>query len=266
MRASGHSAVMAQRGPLEIAREDPRTALMRRLELFPTPPWAVRAGAEIVRRLDPGAASVWEPCCGLGHMASALRESFPMVSASDVHDWGWGGQDAVCDFLSPDAEDLGVEVDWVITNPPFTQAAEMVRLGLQRARRGVAVLQRLQWLGSGRRHDLFFGAEPLSLAATFFERPAHHLGRWEPNGSTATDYAWFVWLKPEALVEAALRQPGITAASGYLGVAIPPGTRDRLTRADDARLWGAAGDAPLFEGLVEEGTTEHTERTEGAGA
>ena len=36
------------------------------LDYFPTPPWAARAGGELIRRLDPPARTCWEPACGDG--------------------------------------------------------------------------------------------------------------------------------------------------------------------------------------------------------
>jgi hypothetical protein len=49
------------------------------LDYFPTPPWAARAGAELIKRLDPAARSCWEPACGQGHMAHGLADYFAEV-------------------------------------------------------------------------------------------------------------------------------------------------------------------------------------------
>ena len=46
------------------------------LDFFPTPPWAARAGGELIQRLDPGAWNCWEPACGQGHMAHGLLDYF----------------------------------------------------------------------------------------------------------------------------------------------------------------------------------------------
>ena len=61
-------------------------------------------------------------------------------------------------------------------------------------------------------------------------------GRWDPDASTATSYAWFVWRK---------------GASGLPRIFwIPPGCRAALTRADDRQRFAAwtlaPADAPLF--------------------
>lgn len=245
---NGSAAVMASKVRGEVAADTPERALHRKLEYFPTPPWAARAGAELVRRLDPTARVAWEPACGQGHMAEPLREVFPEVQASDIHDHGYARQFAVFDFLTNEAF-VGA-VDWVITNPPFGTAAEFVRLGLQRARRGVAILCRTQWLESAGRYDLFYGGEPLSVLAPFVERVSMNLGVWDPKAGLATSYAWFIWIKPEALPTAAMAVPAISACTPII-LPIGPGTKARLTHADDARRFGAKADAPLFEGRAD---------------
>lgn len=222
------TAVMARRAPGEVEADSDEERLYRTLDFYPTPPWAARAGAELVLRLDPSAWSVWEPACGGGHMAEPLGEYF-QVTASDVHSHGYG---AVQDFLDPAAPTPAC--DWIITNPPFKTADQFVRLGLQRARRGVALLLRLAFLEGQERHALLFGDTPLSAVATFAERVPMRLGRWDLSVSSATAYAWFVWQKGQA-------GPAILHA-------IPPGTRDRLWKPDDAERFGWRPPSPLFDG------------------
>lgn len=246
MKPTGAGSVMADRAPDVVAADDPQTALYRKLEYFPTPPWAARAGGELVKRFDPEALIAWEPCCGGGHMVHGLSDYFTHIFATDIHDHGAACQSLPpLDFTSADAD--AIETEWAFANPPFTLAAEFVRLGLRRASRGVAILQRASWYETDGRYPLFYGETPLSLYAPFFDRVPMHLGRWEPKGGTATAYAWFLFMKP------AVEPPEISALREALGCAatigIPPGTKRRLTRADDARLFGAAKPAPLFEGF-----------------
>ncbi|QAY77906.1 hypothetical protein [Sphingosinicella sp. BN140058] len=220
---------MASRVHGEVDNDDAQTALYRALEFFPTPPWAARAGGELIKLIDPEARTVWEPACGQGHMAAALDEYFG-VFASDVHPFGHG---AVLDFLDEGIEPP--ECDWIVTNPPFPSAGKFLRLGLRRARRGVAMLVRLAFLEGGERsgrYRMLYGADPLSLCAVFSERPAMLLGRWEPKASTATAYAWLLWRKGEV---------GPPQLRG-----IPPGTRARLTRPDDAARFGWKTEAGLL--------------------
>lgn len=239
-KPTGAGAVMAAHAPAEVEAD---TALMRhyrRLEFFPTPPWAARAAAEIVLALDPGHWTAEDPCCGQGHFAHGLKTYFRTVATADIFDHGWDGQDRVCDFR---ARDRGMAApDWYFMNPPFSLAAEFIQLGLERARRGVAVLARQALMESAGRYDLMFGpASSLVAYAPYIERVPMTLGRWDPKASTATAYAVFVFMRP------ATRAFAKSVGSRPIVVPIPPGTKARLTHADDARLFGCKGDAPLLE-------------------
>ncbi len=229
-RAPRSTAVMAQKAPGEVDSDDPQTALYRKLNFFPTPPWAARAGAELILSLDPSAEVVWEPACGEGHMASAFEEYFTRVIASDVHPYGFG---SVVDFLGR-ADDI--EAGWIATNPPFAIAADFLRLALARARRGVALLLRFAFLEGAERYPLLYGERPITVFAPFIERVPMSLGRWDPELSSATAYAWFIWDK-----EAPASLPVIRP--------IGPGTRSRLWRGSDAARFGVGRDAPLLDAM-----------------
>lgn len=227
-------------GPV-VAGDDAETALYRRLNYFPTPPWAARAGAELIGWLDPAARTVWEPACGQGHMARPLAETFD-VRVSDVHDYGGN---VVTDFVAGWSEPPGTAgrmdparvywrspVDWVVTNPPFSLAEAFVQQGLRVARRGVAVLCRLAFVESEGRYPLM---RRLALKAPFAERVSIQLGSWDPDLKGATAYAWFIWMSDEALAESPARATieAAWAIDTTLERVIPPGARDRLARPDD---------------------------------
>lgn len=225
---------MADRAPAEVAGDDQQTALYRQLEYFGTPPWGARAGAEILRLLDPEARTIWEPACGEGSMAGPLAETFD-VYASDVYPFGHG---AVIDFLHEGGWASAIRAvtdpDWIVTNPPFKAANQFLRLGLRRARRGVALLLPLRYLEGKGRYRPLFGAEPLTRFAVFSERLPMTLGRWNPEAKTATGYAWFFWMK---------------GASPMPPIGIPPGTHDRLWKSEDAARYGRPTDAPLLDAM-----------------
>lgn len=225
MKPNAHRAVMASRQA--TSPDDP--------DFFPTAPWAGRAGAEVVRRLDPAAVEAWESACGAGHLVHALGDYFPKVWASDAYDYDGN---AILDFLADDL--AGRSVEWIITNPPFGdgRAEAFIRRAYRVAARGVAVFGRVGLLDSIGRYSLLYRDCPLTVFAPFSERVCLTKGRWEPDGSTAAFYAWFIWLKP------ALRPNRFMARIGAdyfpATVPIPPGTEARLTRGDDARRFGAA--------------------------
>lgn len=191
------------------------------LDYFPTPPWATRALiAHVLPELGAEArGTAWEPACGEGHIAEVLSESFGDVVASDIHSYGYG---AVLDFLSP--APFNLTADWIITNPPFNDKAEaFVLRALERARVGVAMFLRLQWLETIGRYERIFQPHPPALIAQFAERVPLCKGRWNPDGDTATAYLWIVWHK---------QHRSATGRTEFFW--IPPGQREALTRPDDA--------------------------------
>lgn len=175
-------AVMAQRTEAKDSRDD-----------FPTPPWATRALIEHV--LLPHVPEIreqscLEPACGAGHMDKVLREYFQTTAASDVYDYGYG---KVADFQSAP---YGVaSYDWVITNPPFNLAEEFIGRAQRIAKCGVAILARTVFIESVGRFERLFEPNPPAIFAQFVERVPMVKGRLDKKASTATGYAWFVWLK-----------------------------------------------------------------------
>lgn len=217
-RSGSASAVMAS-----------RKSAASSLDFFPTPPWATRALVEEV--LKPTglyqyhhAGSAWEPACGAGHMALPLMAYFSQVLATDVHDWGFGTIHGL-DFTMAAAASAPIAPDWIITNPPFVLAERFVDRALTIATRGVAMLLRLQWLEGGDRHQLIFaGDRKPRYLCPFAERVPMIEGVWDPEASSATAYAWFVWdlLEPTT---------GRTEV-----VHIPPGMAERHTHRHDRGL------------------------------
>lgn len=239
MSQNRSSAVMEQRAPADVEGDDDKRALYRKLEFFPTPPWAARAGAELIQAIDGEARTVLEPACGQLHIAVPAQDYFEQVWASDIHYYGCGQE--VMDFLAPGQVEAFFGhpddyPDWIMSNPPFPKAAEFVTRGLEIARRGVAMLCRVAFLESVGRFPLHFQSRyPLYAMAPFTERVPMQLGSWDPQGSTATAYAWFIYRK-FAQLAAPIIMP------------IPPGTKARLTKTTDAVRFGACGTSPLFDG------------------
>ena len=212
------------------------------LDDFPTPPWATRLFLREV--LEPRFGTLerqtaWEPACNRGYMARPMAEAFACVHTSDIADYGWVGQQRVADFLTAEAPG---PVDWIITNPPFVAAEKFVRrCAHHEPRRGFAIIARLGWMETDDRFDLFEEMRP-ALIAPCTQRVPMFRGRYDPEGSTATGYAWFVW------------RTGWTADTVFAPV---PKGRDRHKRPDDVGFetrdvsdWVAAAceATPLFAG------------------
>ena len=172
-------AVMAQRFEAKDSLDD-----------FPTPPWATRALLKhVIPNKDLARHSVWEPACGVGHMAKVLKEYFGRVDASDIFPYG---HDEVMDFLGPQ---VVRDTDWIITNPPFRLAEAFALKALSLTKSGVALLVRTVFIESVGRHERLFSRFKPAFVAQFTERVAMVRGRLDPKASTATGYAWIVWLK-----------------------------------------------------------------------
>lgn len=184
------------------------------LDDFPTPPWATRALIEQLRAItadpDLDCHLVWEPAANRGFMVRPLRETFMVVYASDIHDYGAGFP--LHDFTGGA---LGQRsgwkpprtVDWVITNPPFVKSLEFVERALEIATTGVAIFARTSWLESEPRYTALFAAPARrpTFWFQFVERVCILKGRMVRVGeidpltdepaATATSYGWAVWLK-----------------------------------------------------------------------
>lgn len=170
------------------------------LDDFPTQPWATRALMEHVIKpayahMEPGflhTLTAWEPACNRGHMTKPLMDYFGCVRASDIHDYGWTGQELVHDFLF--ADDVFF-ANWIITNPPFRLAEQFIERAFKvRGWLGTAMIVRTSFLESVGRYENLFRRNPPSIIAQFVERVPMVKGRLTATGSTATSYCWLVWM------------------------------------------------------------------------
>jgi len=201
MSQNTSSAVMQQRSEPHDSLDD-----------FPTPPWATRALCEwlVARGYDLGMSSVREPAANRGHMAKPLFEYFGHLMASDIHDYGFGYLQQ--DYLFGPIEWLD-PTDWTITNPPFRLAEQFIERARSLSRVGCAMLVRSAFLESEGREGLFadhppafvlqFAERVVMLRSRLVRAGAADFDNIDPatgkprKASTATSYAWIVWLKNE---------------------------------------------------------------------
>ena len=191
------------------------------LDDFPTPPWATRALIEhIIGPKQVRYVSCWEPACNRGYMAKPLREYFETVETSDIHDYGWSGQDTVGDFLFTRPTVVSKSPEWIITNPPFRLASQFALHALTVWEApALALLVRTNFLEGQERHETLFVPHPPAIVAQFVERVPMVKGRYDKDASTATSYAWIIWVR------------GWSKGTQFRW--IPP-CRRQLQRADDA--------------------------------
>jgi hypothetical protein len=207
MTQNTSSAVMQQRTEAHDSLDD-----------FPTPPWATRALIEhvlipisggLIGRRHLRTRRCWEPCANRGFMFLPLTEYFQSVTASDIHDYGMGYPQH--DFLMPylPGKMPHGTPDWIITNPPFRLALDIIVRGIEIAEHGVAVLVRSSFEEGIDRYEKLFRQFPPTVMGVFTERVIMHKGVLrdpsklyldEKTGemkrpSTATSYKWMVWIE-----------------------------------------------------------------------
>lgn len=215
-----------------------RTSSKSELDYFPTPPWATRAFCEFLKQFAPiKRHSVWEPACGEGYMSRPLGEYFKKVYATDIYDRSesFSGQDAVSDFLLDWDPEANPSADWIITNPPFNQASDFIDLSLSRAKKGVAMLVKQQFLESHSRYNSFFNFRPPQWVLQYVERVPMHMNRMDPSLTTNQSYIWLVWFVDKNLKNRV--QKGDPATRLYW---IKP-SRATLERPSDYTFVGSAG-------------------------
>lgn len=168
-------------------------------DFYVEPAWAVEALFAAERFVG----SVFDPAAGVGTIVGASRERGFNTFGADLAD-----RDAPEKFHIHVANFLEINQDFtatdnIISNPPYADAENFVRVALNVARHKVAFLLRLPFLESKRRADLF-EETPLARVLVFANRvpiaPGHDLPYdWNQEGAkhagSKTAYAWFVWDK-----------------------------------------------------------------------
>jgi len=139
---------------------------------------------------------VYEPAAGKGHIGKVVKDKLPNCTLymSDLYDYG--NKDVVTDvdFLK---EDIEQEIDWVITNPPYSKDLLMpfVEKSLKIANKGVAMFLKITFLESTARYNFFNTTRCLKEVLLFSNRqPMYKNGEYS-KASNAIMYAWFIWDK-----------------------------------------------------------------------
>lgn len=149
-------------------------------DFYPTPENVTFA---LIHYLDLRGALIWEPACGAGHMAEAIKKTGNAVVATELHSQGYGIGGV--DFLTADA----LECDWIITNPPFKLAEQFIKRCIEHGK-PFAMLLKSQYWHSARRRALFERHRPAAVLPLTW-RPDFHFGA--KGGSPTMECAWTVW-------------------------------------------------------------------------
>jgi hypothetical protein len=149
-------------------------------DYYPTPPECTHALLDFLAL--PKGTEIWEPACGSGHMANVFRERGYVVEESDITlgmDYLLSG-DSLC--------------DWVITNPPFSLAADFIEHAFMQAPGGgFAFLLKSQYWHASKRLQLFNDYRPDHVLPLTW-RPDFLFGA--KSGAPTMEVLWTVWKWP----------------------------------------------------------------------
>lgn len=164
-------------------------------DVYPTP---YEATCALIRwHAPPVDATILEPACGNGAISRALKALGREVDSSDLRHTGYG-QGGI-DFLADDTP-----AGAIITNPPFSLAADFIRHACKRAPYVALLLKSNYWHTAGRL-TLFDnyppnGIYPVSWRLAFLAE--------ERGTSPLMDCTWFVWVRGKPWTRhAPLRRP-----------------------------------------------------------
>lgn len=168
----------------------------RAFDFYPTPRWATETLLAELPEL--AHARALECCSGQGDLSEPLKRSGAAVITNDVNPHV--DADFHLNARDPHAWKSLPAVDYVVTNPPFAEAMEILRHAYAHANVGVAFLLRLSFAEPTEERGIWLAEQPISRLIV--------IPRISFTGDGKTDNvttAWFVWHKP-----ARLHQGGIT--------------------------------------------------------
>lgn len=169
-------------GDVSIADTGVRSAY----DYYPTPAWMTRS--LLYHHPDIAGAAVLEPCAGGNAITAVLREASCEVFTADI-DPRHAGLDRYADMTVESAWcDYG-GIEWVVTNPPFNVAFDILRHALEHANTGVALLLRKTFLEPTDERGPWLQAHP----------PTRIIGlprySFRGVGSDSVSCDWMIWEK-----------------------------------------------------------------------
>ena len=155
-------------------------------DFYATDPIAIE-GLMKIEKLD---QRIWEPACGMGHLAEPLKREGYQVRATDLIDRGYG--EGGVDFLS---EHQRWDGD-IITNPPYKLSEKFIQHGLAIIPEGkkLCLLLKLTFLEGQRRQDLFKIYPPKKIWVSSSRIQFGANGNFD-GASSMMAQAWYIWEK-----------------------------------------------------------------------
>jgi len=135
---------------------------------------------------------IWEPACGMGHLAKRMVDLGKRVYATDLYEYGYGKSGM--DFL---LESKVRDMD-IITNPPYKYAEQFVTTALNIIPDGrkVAMFLKLTFLEGKARKNMYAKYPPKVVYVYSYRKNCAMNGDFEKyKQATAIAYCWYVWEK-----------------------------------------------------------------------
>ena len=182
---------------------------------YPTPDWAIAALAEHV---DLAGQLIWEPACGAGRMAEALKAAGATVYCSDVESRGFP-LDALIDFTlaSTAPNDFNGTIR-IISNPAFGRQGKIADRFIEAGLRligggGFLALLLAADFDSGKTRARFFRDCPLFAGKIVLTRRIVWFSNPDPEKERPKEnHAWFLWTCPAPQTAPALLYAPRTSA------------------------------------------------------
>ena len=161
-------------------------------DFIPTPPFATRA---LFKYAVPhwNTGTIVDPACGQGHMCRVFKEVFGKENthASDADTSMY--VDAAHYEVKGYDPFVRNKFDYVVTNPPYALAEEFVHFSLGAAKKGVALLMRVQFLEGQKRYKRIFTVRPPSSVWLFSDRIPFKTGVVVKKAPKMFFHCWVIW-------------------------------------------------------------------------
>jgi hypothetical protein len=173
-------------------------AAMTAPDFYPTPEWVTET---LITHCPPPMGAVLEPCAGDGAICRVLKRHYYTAQPVELEPRGELLANARLingDFLElvKDPPQQLRNIDSIVTNPPFSLAREFAEACVSLDVGYVALLLRLNVLGS-RPWSGFWREHPPTRIRPLYKRPS-----FTGDGKTdACNYGWFVWEKGRPAVD-----------------------------------------------------------------
>ncbi len=154
-------------------------------DFYPTPPSATQALMD--RQKFEG--NIYECACGNGAMSKVMIKNGYNVYSSDLIDRGYGKSNI--NFLTQDYSIM--DIDNIITNPPFNLSTEFTIKALSLAKNKVCMLNKLSYLEGIKRRELIFNQNKLQKILIFSRRVPFKKESTKTKAAGLMAFGWFIY-------------------------------------------------------------------------